>query len=90
MDFKDLTPEQQEMAKACKSVDELAELAKSFGIQLSDEELAAAGGIVADGCTPYLNCISYVPAPQPDPECPIKAACPKLFSCVSHCHQLAS
>ena len=32
MEFKDLTPEQQEMAKACKSVDELVELAKSFGV----------------------------------------------------------
>ena len=36
MEFKDLTPEQQEMAKACKSVDELVELAKSFGVRLSE------------------------------------------------------
>ena len=50
MDFKDLTPEQQEMARACKTQEELAELAKSFGIELSDEQLAAvAGG--AGGCT---------------------------------------
>ena len=43
MDFKDLTPEQQEQARACKSVEEFAELAESFGVQLSDEELADQG-----------------------------------------------
>jgi hypothetical protein len=49
MDFKDLTPEQQEMARACKSQEELVELVKSFGDKLSDEELeAVAGGLLVD------------------------------------------
>lgn len=49
MDFKDLTPEQQEMAKNCKSKEELAKLAKTIGVELSDDELAEmAGGILND------------------------------------------
>ena len=44
MDFEDLTPEQQEKAKACKSADELVELAKAEGFELTDEELEAISG----------------------------------------------
>lgn len=44
MQFEDLTPELQEKAKACKSVEELVELAKSEGVELSDESLDAISG----------------------------------------------
>ena len=44
MNFEDLTPEQMEKAKACTSVDELIALAKSEGIELSDEQLSAVSG----------------------------------------------
>ena len=43
-DFKDLTPEQLEKARACKSPDELVELAKSEGVELNDEQLEAIAG----------------------------------------------
>ena len=44
MDFLDLTPEQQEKARACKTTAELVELAKSSGIELSDEQLENIAG----------------------------------------------
>ena len=37
MRFKDLTPEQQEKAKACKTPEEILALAKEEGYDLSDE-----------------------------------------------------
>ena len=47
--LKNLTPEQIEKVKACKKPEELIELAKSEGIQLTDEQLAAiSGGSCAD------------------------------------------
>ena len=47
--FEDLTPELQEKARNCKNNEELLELAKKEGIQLSDEELQqiAGGGLCA-------------------------------------------
>ena len=44
MDYEDLTPEQMEKAKTCKTVEELVELAKSEGIELKDEQLEAVTG----------------------------------------------
>ena len=44
MRFEDLTPDQQEKAKACKSVDELLAIAKEEGYELSDDELEAVSG----------------------------------------------
>ena len=44
MDFSDLTPEQQEKARACTSKDELVELAKSEGVELTDEQLEQISG----------------------------------------------
>ncbi len=37
MEFMDLTPEQQEKAKACKSTEDLIALAKEEGVELSDD-----------------------------------------------------
>ena len=44
MSFQDLTPEQIEKAKACKSPEELLALAQSEGYELSDEELQSVSG----------------------------------------------
>ena len=44
MEFKDLTPEQQAKARACKTPEELLALAKAEGYELSDEELEAVAG----------------------------------------------
>ena len=42
--FSELTPEQMEKARACKSADDLIELAKSEGIELNDDQLDAIAG----------------------------------------------
>ena len=44
MNFDDLTPEQQEKVRACKSPEELFELAKAEGRQLTEDELAEIAG----------------------------------------------
>lgn len=46
MSFDNLTPEQMEQAKACKTAEEIAALAKEDGTELADEALEGiAGGI---------------------------------------------
>ena len=46
MNFNGLSPELREKALACKTRDEIIELAKSEGIELTEEQLdAVAGGI---------------------------------------------
>lgn len=42
--LKDLTEEQISKVKNCKNQDELLELAKNEGVELSDEQLAAISG----------------------------------------------
>ena len=42
--LKGLTEEQIEKAKACKSSDEILQLAKAEGIELTDEQLEAVSG----------------------------------------------
>jgi hypothetical protein len=44
MDFKDLSPELQEKARACTSPEELLALAKKEGLKLSEAELEAVSG----------------------------------------------
>ena len=44
MNFDNITPEQQERAKACKTTEELVALAEAEGIDLSDEQLEAVSG----------------------------------------------
>ncbi len=47
--WESLTEEQKEKAKQCKTLDEIAKLAASEGIELPDEVLdAAAGGVVVE------------------------------------------
>ena len=50
MDFNDLTPEQQEKAKACNTPDDLLAFAKEEGVELTDEELEAISGGSWDNC----------------------------------------
>ena len=47
--FDNLTEEQQAKARACKTPEELFELAKSEGIELSEEELEAINGGMVSG-----------------------------------------
>ena len=44
MKFEDLTPEQQERAKACKTPEEILALAKEVGYELSEEEIDTISG----------------------------------------------
>ena len=44
MKFSDLTEELKAKARACKTPEELVNLAKEEGIDLSDEQLAAING----------------------------------------------
>ena len=45
MDIKDLKdPELQEKLKACSTMEDFAELAKSQGVELSDEQVEAIAG----------------------------------------------
>lgn len=53
MKFEDLSPEQREKALTCKSLDELIELAKQEGVELSDEQLDAISGGLDWGCSEY-------------------------------------
>ena len=52
MEFKGLTPEQQERAMACKTPEELAAFAKSEGMELTMEQLDAISG--GWGCEEYV------------------------------------
>lgn len=52
MKFEDLTNEQQERAKACTTPEELVELAKSEGMELTDEEIEGISG--GWGCEDYV------------------------------------
>ena len=44
MNFDDLTTEQQEKLRACKTAEDILALAKEEGYQLSDAELEAVSG----------------------------------------------
>ena len=50
MKFEDLTKEQQERAKACKTPEEVFALAKEVGYELSEDEIEAISG--GDGWHP--------------------------------------
>jgi len=64
MRLADLTPEQMERAKACKTPEEILELAKEEGYELSDEELEAVSGGDWDCwtvCTERSGCYNDCP-----------------------------
>lgn len=70
MDIKDLTPEQQEKARACNSADELIDLAKSEGVELTDEQLnqVAGGDWTRTTSCPHCNSENISPTGQTDPK----------------------
>ena len=44
MNYEDLTPELMEKVRACKSAEELIELAKAEGADLTDEQIESISG----------------------------------------------
>ena len=62
MSHENLSPEQQERARACESPEELAALAEEEGLELSDAMLegVAGGGFDPSNCKKY-HCIRYMP-----------------------------
>jgi len=52
MNFEDMTTEQKEKAMACKTPEELIELAKTEGYELTDEQLdsISGGGWTSPSC----------------------------------------
>ena len=63
MKFENMTPEQQEKARACKSAEELLALAKQEGYELSDEELTSIAGGLSWECEDQA-CRFYDPEPH--------------------------
>ena len=71
MNFENMAPELIEKIKACKTEEELFELAKQEGFELTEDELnGIAGGLVGgclkltDGCVVLQPCLDkdiYVP-----------------------------
>ena len=58
MEFENLSSEQMEKARACKSTEDVFALAKEEGYELSDEELDAVSGGDWDCwsvCTKYVK-----------------------------------
>ena len=69
MDFSNISDELKAKAQACKSTDELLALAKSEGVELSEEQLEAVAGGVDWGINTYpptdgSPCTGYVCAAQ--------------------------
>ena len=69
MGHENLSPEQRERAKACKSPEELAAFAEEEGLELSDEMLegVAGGGFDPLNCKRY-HCLRYFPQRPTDEE----------------------
>ena len=84
--LKGLTPEQIEKVKACKSSDELLELAKAEGIKLNDEQLqAVSGGSFLCGSTATMDCA--FPGCDGTAECIHQYDGHKLFKCQKCGHE---
>ena len=71
MDLENLSPDLREKANACKSPEDLFELAREEGYELSDDELEAVSGGDWDCwsvCSKYVKgneCTTVVNGPSP-------------------------
>ena len=70
MDYKDLTAEQKERARACKTMEDFVALAQEEGVDLSDDQLEAVSGGGWNSCGKYKSdeecsslCKEFVIAP---------------------------
>ena len=59
MEYNDLTDEQKAKVKACKTVEELVELAKAEGVELTDEQLNSIAGGDCFWCPTATSCPNY-------------------------------
>ena len=59
MEFNDLTDEQKARVLACKTADELVALAKTEGVELSDEQLDSIAGGDSFWCPTATSCPNY-------------------------------
>ena len=66
MKIEGLTPELQEKARRCKTPEEILDLAKEEGYELSEEELQTISGGVEWRCTDQ-SCGEYYPCPADMP-----------------------
>ena len=93
MKLEDLSPELQEKLKACKTEEELRELAEAVGSSLSDEQLeSVAGGACKKDC-PMDGAICRVDTncTMKSSGCPVKDTCPDFLSCIpKYCTNLSN
>jgi hypothetical protein len=69
VNYENLSSEQQERAKACKTPEELSSLAEEGGFELSDEMLeGVAGGIDLSECRRYRHICSQLTIHSSDDE----------------------
>ena len=61
MEFNELTDEQKALARSCETAEELVELAKREGIDLSDEQLMAlsGGSVIEDWICASYTCSTH-------------------------------
>lgn len=75
MKFDDLSPELQEKAKACTTIEEFVELSQEEGFELSEELLGSVAGgeswseYVARECPGFYGCGDYCGVYYRTPEC---------------------
>ena len=66
MDFENLTPEQMEKAKACKTPEDILAFAREEGYSLSDAELETVSGGGFWDCSDNI-CVDYGEGLDNDP-----------------------
>lgn len=58
MTFDELTPEQKAKVEACETPDQILELAKEEGIELTDEQINGVAGGVEWKSSCFMDCSS--------------------------------
>ena len=70
MNYEDLTPEQLDKARACKSAEELVELANEEGVELTDEQVEFISGGGGDAWNESSDSFSGYPHASHSPSSP--------------------